>query len=79
MVWDSSVVMTKYMEHNLSAFNVTSCSDKLVLELGCGCGLTGMAFMMKGAKVVMTDLDCVIEALTIPNANVGVELKCVIF
>ena len=67
--------MAKYMEHNPSLFSASVCYDRMVLELGSGCGLTGLAYMMKGAKVVMTDLECVINALTRPNVTVSWHLS----
>ena len=70
-MWDAGVVMAKYMEFNPSLFSGTACYNQIVLELGSGCGLTGLAFVMKGAKVVMTDLECVINALTRPNVTVS--------
>jgi hypothetical protein len=71
VVWDAAVVFTKYMEHTSSAFSVGNCRNQTVLELGSGCGLGGLAFMMRGAKVVCTDLKCVTDALTGPNVHVS--------
>jgi len=71
VVWDAAVVFTKYMEHTSSAFSVGKCRNQTVLELGSGCGLGGLAFMMRGAKVVCTDLKCVTDALTEQNVQVS--------
>lgn len=66
VVWDSSVVFAKYMEHNPKLF--VDVEGKKVLELGSGCGLAGLCYMIKGAQVTLTDLSKVTDTLTIPNA-----------
>lgn len=43
---------------------------KRLIELGSGCGLAGIACMMRGALVTLTDLDVVIESMTTGNAHV---------
>jgi hypothetical protein len=50
-----------------------------VLELGSGCGLSGLGMMIKGSKVTMTDLDCVINELTIKNSEVASLITYVIY
>ena len=70
VVWDAAVVFVKYIENNPSLFTRSALLDKSVLELGCGCGLSGLAMMLKGARVTMTDLQCVVEALTTTNTEV---------
>lgn len=70
VVWDASVVFSKYVEHNPSTFNRANFNNKKVIELGSGCGLGGLCLMLKGAHVVMTDLPSVIEVLTTQNAMV---------
>jgi methylase of polypeptide subunit release factors len=45
-------------------------TGKTVLELGCGCGLAGLSFMVKGAKVTLTDLSHIVSQLTATNAEV---------
>ena len=69
VVWDAAVVFAKFMEFNCRMFPAESLNEKFVVELGSGCGLAGIAFMMKGAKVCMTDLNAVTERLTSVNAN----------
>jgi predicted nicotinamide N-methyase len=67
VVWDSAVIFSKYLEHNPSA-----CADfhgKKVIELGAGCGLSGIAAMMKGCAVTLTDMAKVTESLTTANAQ----------
>jgi predicted nicotinamide N-methyase len=52
VVWDASVVMTKYFENKSQDFVV----GKRCLELGSGCGLVGMALAVLGAaSVLLTD------------------------
>jgi predicted nicotinamide N-methyase len=58
------------MEQNPSHFSISNLSGKSVLELGSGCGLGGIAFMMKGARVVLTDLPSVVDELTTLNSTV---------
>lgn len=70
MVWDSGVILTKYLEHNSNQYNYATLCNKVVLELGAACGLVGLFFMMKGAKVILTDLEAVVNGITIPNCNV---------
>ena len=41
-----------------------------VIELGSGCGLAGIAYMLRGAEVALTDLPEVVNALTERNALV---------
>jgi predicted nicotinamide N-methyase len=69
VVWDASIILAKYMENNPKLFNSNSISGKRVIELGSGCGLGGLAFMMRGAMVTLTDLDPVVQALTSLNAR----------
>ena len=57
------------MEHDPKQFSPDFLAGKRVLELGSGCGLAGLAMMMKGADVTMTDLKPVINALTTVNAT----------
>ena len=71
VVWDAAVVFAKYMEHNLSQkeFSTTKLKSQTVIELGSGCGLAGIAFMLRGASVTLTDLPGVVDALTEKNAS----------
>lgn len=67
VVWDSAVIFCKYLEHT-----PTACSNwhgKKVIELGSGCGLSGIAAMMKGCAVTLTDMGKVTESLTTSNAE----------
>ena len=73
VVWESSVILTKYMEANFKKFSPEKLAGKTVFELGSGCGLGGLAFMMRGAAVVLSDLECVVETLTRANAAVSTQ------
>jgi predicted nicotinamide N-methyase len=57
------------MEHDPKQFASDSLQGKRILELGSGCGLAGIAMMMKGADMTMTDLPQVVESLTSVNAS----------
>ena len=70
VVWDASVVLSKYMEKNYKEYDVQTLGGKSVLELGSGCGLGGMAFMLKGSRVTYTDLENVTRRLTEKNVQV---------
>ena len=73
VVWDASVVLVKYMEKNYKDYDASKLANKTVLELGSGCGLGGIAFMMKGAKVTCTDLENVTQRLTERNVQVSIS------
>mmetsp|Transcript_13173 Transcript_13173/g.19799 ORF Transcript_13173/g.19799 Transcript_13173/m.19799 type:complete len:275 (-) Transcript_13173:16-840(-) len=69
VVWDAAVVFVKYMEKNSKDFDPVKLSQKRVLELGSGCGLAGIAYMLRGAAVTLTDLPNVVLTLTERNAQ----------
>ena len=69
VVWDAAVIFTKYMEHDPKQFAAEKLYGRSVIELGSGCGLGGIGFMMKGARVMLTDMQKVTETLTETNAN----------
>ena len=73
VVWEASAIFTKYMEVNFKKFSPEKLAGKTVFELGSGCGLGGLAFMMRGAAVVLSDLECVVETLTRANAAVSTQ------
>ena len=70
VVWEASVLFAKYIEFgqdkNLSNAKLL---DKTVLELGCGPGLAGISMMMKGSKVVLTDLVDVVDVVARSNVT----------
>lgn len=69
VVWDSSVVLVKHMEHAPKDFDRSKLCGKKVLELGSGCGLAGISFMLKGAAVTFTDLEKIVAQLTDRNVR----------
>lgn len=69
VVWDAAVIFSKYMESNPGDFEPTKLGGKTVLELGSGCGLAGLALMMRGAQVTFTDLAAVVDMLTTRNVQ----------
>jgi predicted nicotinamide N-methyase len=70
VVWDAAVVLSKFMEKTYKDYDTKTLAKKTVLELGSGCGLGGIAFMMKGAEVTFTDLEPVTKRLTELNVQV---------
>lgn len=68
VVWEAAVCFAKYMEFG-SDKNLTHSKlrGKRVLELGCGPGLGGLATMMRGSKVLFTDLDAVLDVVGKPS------------
>ncbi|KAG0589047.1 hypothetical protein M758_2G241000 [Ceratodon purpureus] len=56
-VWDSSIVFVKYLEKNSKKgeFSRAKLHSKRVLELGAGCGLSGLGMALLGCEVVVTD------------------------
>lgn len=69
VVWDAAVIFTKYMEHDPKQFSAEKLHGKSIIELGSGCGLGGIAYMMKGAQVTLTDMKKVTDSLTESNAH----------
>jgi predicted nicotinamide N-methyase len=70
VVWDASVIFSKYIEQNPGEFEPRKVGGKTVIELGSGCGLAGIALMMRGLNVTFTDLYTVIDTLTTRNVQV---------
>ena len=68
VVWEAAVIFSKWVEIS-NDFSVANMSGKRVLELGSGTGLAGVALMMRGARVVFSDLAPVCVALTEPNVT----------
>ena len=71
VVWDASVIFSKYMEKNPTEFDLKKLRGKTVLELGSGCGLAGIGFMIRGASVTFTDMEMVVSSLTDRNVQVS--------
>lgn len=53
-VWDSAIVLSKYLETRHGA----ALRGKSAVELGAGCGLLSLVLCHLGARVVATDLEC---------------------
>lgn len=51
-LWDSAIGLARHVEKIGAQLR-----DAHVLEIGCGCGLTGIVACHKGAKVVFTDVE----------------------
>lgn len=52
----------------LQTFNFGACSDRIVLDVGCGAGATACLFALGGAKVMAIDLTSNAVTLTKQNA-----------
>lgn len=55
VVWDSGVVLAKFLEHAVDARHLLLRGTRAV-DLGSGCGLVGCVAALLGAHVVLTDL-----------------------
>ncbi|KAJ4844477.1 hypothetical protein Tsubulata_006312 [Turnera subulata] len=55
VMWDSGIVLGKFLEHAVD-FEMLDLRGKKVVELGSGCGLVGCIAALLGAQVVLTDL-----------------------
>jgi predicted nicotinamide N-methyase len=70
VVWDASVIFSKFIENNPKLYSPSNLAGKTVIELGSGVGLGGICFMLKGADVTFTDLETIIESITTTNVQV---------
>ena len=68
VVWDSAAVFTQYLNRNPNVVGA-EWRGKSAIELGSGPGLSGIALMLKGLKVTLTDLAKVTSSLTTDNAR----------
>jgi len=59
-LWDGSFLLTRYLEH-AAVFPAGFWSDRHCIELGAGCGLTGLVAWLLGARVTLTDLPSATE------------------
>jgi len=62
-VWDSSIVLAKYLELLFNKDSSKFTSSTKCLEIGCGCGLPGLLLSYVGCKVVFTDLPEVLHVV----------------
>ncbi|KAI8028886.1 Protein N-lysine methyltransferase METTL21A [Camellia lanceoleosa] len=70
MLWDSGVVLGKFLEHAVESGTMLL-QGKKVVELGSGCGLVGCIVALLGAEVILTDLP---DRLRLLRKNVGTNL-----
>ncbi|THG23106.1 hypothetical protein TEA_028699 [Camellia sinensis var. sinensis] len=70
MLWDSGVVLGKFLEHAIESGTMLL-QGKKVVELGSGCGLVGCIAALLGAEVILTDLP---NRLRLLRKNVGTNL-----
>eukprot|EP01122_Echinamoeba_exundans_P002094 TRINITY_DN12057_c0_g1_i1.p1 TRINITY_DN12057_c0_g1~~TRINITY_DN12057_c0_g1_i1.p1 ORF type:complete len:214 (-),score=23.58 TRINITY_DN12057_c0_g1_i1:35-676(-) len=68
-LWSSSLFMSAWLDKNKSKFKL---EGRKVLELGCGCGLGGFSFMLRGANVTLTDVE---ELMPLLKANVSANFS----
>lgn len=61
LVWTGAESLARYVEEHVD------CSDRTVLDLGCGLGLTGIVARLKGGRVTFADLEP--QALAFARAN----------
>ena len=66
-VWDAAIIFSKFVETGPNLFTAADLRGKSILELGSGPGLAGIALILRGAKVVLTDMKEVVD-LTRLNA-----------
>ena len=55
-VWDSSIVLSKYLERRFGA-GPAALSGRRAVELGAGCGLVSCVLARLGADVTATDME----------------------
>ncbi|XP_075086860.1 uncharacterized protein LOC107808401 isoform X2 [Nicotiana tabacum] len=70
VMWDSGVVLGKFLEHAVEAGRI-HLQGKKVVELGSGCGLVGCIAALLGAQVILTDLP---DRLRLLKKNVEANL-----
>jgi len=54
-LWDGAFLLARYLE-NTGVFPARFWNDQHCIELGAGCGLTGLVAWLLGASVTLTDL-----------------------
>ena len=61
LLWSGAGTLARYIEEHID------CTDQIVLDLGCGLGLTGIIASLKGAQVTFADKEA--EAVSFASAN----------
>ncbi|EFJ33269.1 hypothetical protein SELMODRAFT_84102 [Selaginella moellendorffii] len=72
VVWDSAVILTKFLEHAVDS-GMLELQGKKCVELGAGCGLAGCVAALLGARVILTDLP---DRLRLLQKNVDENVSC---
>lgn len=73
VVWDSSLLLAKYLEHQVKLKNITLLNANC-LELGTGTGFLGIWLAAMGANVMVTDLSCNLE---LARKNIEANIKVI--
>ncbi|OVA07416.1 Nicotinamide N-methyltransferase-like [Macleaya cordata] len=71
VMWDSGVVLAKFLEHAVDSSSLILQSKKIV-EIGSGCGLVGCIAALLGAQVILTDLP---DRLRLLRKNVEANVR----
>ena len=71
VVWDAAIVLSQVLARS-EAFSCIPWRDQLVVELGAGTGLVGLATAMLGSEVLLTDLR---ECIPLMEVNCRVNSK----
>ncbi|KAM7254919.1 hypothetical protein ACFE04_020160 [Oxalis oulophora] len=71
VMWDSGVILAKFLEHAAESHLLPPLQGKKVVELGSGCGLVGCVAALLGAQVFLTDMP---DRLRLLNKNVETNL-----
>jgi len=72
IVWQVSILLARLLLDDTKYPHKFFHPERTVLELGCGCGLPGMAAALRGANVTFTDMAAVLPRL---QRNIEANLK----
>ncbi|KAG4380629.1 hypothetical protein JHK82_045539 [Glycine max] len=70
-MWDSGVVLGKFLEHAVNS-GMLVLQGKKIVELGSGCGLVGCIAALLGSEVIVTDLP---DRLRLLRKNIETNMK----
>ncbi|RZB60827.1 Protein N-lysine methyltransferase METTL21A isoform B [Glycine soja] len=71
VMWDSGVVLGKFLEHAVDS-GMLVLQGKKIVELGSGCGLVGCIATLLGSEVIVTDLP---DRLRLLRKNIETNMK----
>ncbi|RZB61998.1 Protein-lysine methyltransferase METTL21D [Glycine soja] len=71
VMWDSGVVLGKFLEHAVNS-GMLVLQGKKIVELGSGCGLVGCIAALLGSEVIVTDLP---DRLRLLRKNIETNMK----